>query len=291
MNEYSFSSKHATILEKGCINMGNSIKTKSDTFQHGDVFGVNCTIKTPSIAMSVHSFVVDGVVIDTGSKTLRREFDPFFQESDFDQIVLTHFHEDHTGNAARLREQYDVPIYIHQMSAHLTEEKQRIPLYRKLVWGDVETFSSKPLTRTFQSRQDRWRVIDTPGHTKDHASFLNESKGILFTGDLFIAPKVKVVLIDENIIDTLHSLKKIMTLDFEDIYCQHAGHLKNPHKMIHLKIDYLEELEGTILTLQKEGKDIYEITAELFPNNYPIIAASNTEWSPIHIVRAFLNRG
>lgn len=271
--------------------MGNTIETMGETFQHEDVFGVNCTIKTPYIAMSVHSFVVDGVVIDTGAKTLRREFDQFFQDSDFDQIVLTHFHEDHTGNAASLQKQYDVPISIHQMSTHLTEAEQRIPLYRKLVWGDVETFSSKPVARTFQSRHDQWRVIDTPGHTKDHVAYLNESKGTLFTGDLFVTAKVKVVLVDENIIDTLHSLKKIMTFDFNNIYCQHAGLLKNPHKMIQLKIDYLEELEGTILTLQKEGKDVYEITAELFPTNYPIITASNTEWSPIHLVRAFLNRG
>lgn len=271
--------------------MRETIETRGETFQHGDVFGVNCTIKTPHIAMSVHSFVLDGVLIDTGSKTLRREFDHFFQVCDFDQIVLTHFHEDHTGNAARLQEQYDAPVFIHQMSTHLTEERQRIPLYRKFVWGDVETFSSKPLARKFQSRHDYWRVIDTPGHTKDHVAFLNESKGTLFTGDLFITPKVKVILIDENIIDTLHSLKEIMTFDFKDIYCQHAGQLKKPHKMIQLKIDYLEELEGKIHLLQQEGKDVYEITAELFPNNYPIIAASNTEWSPIHIVRAFLNHG
>lgn len=271
--------------------MVKSIETMREIFQHEDVFGVKCTIKTPQIAMSVHSYVIDGVLIDTGSKTLRHEFELFFKEADFNKIVLTHFHEDHTGNAALLQQQYGAPIFIHQMATHLTEQQQRVPLYRKQVWGDVETFSSKPLPGTFQSRNDNWTVIDTPGHTKDHVSFYNASKGILFTGDLFITPKVKVIIVDENILDTLQSLKKIVTMDFDEIYCQHAGRLKKPHQMIQLKIDYLEELEGKVLKLQKEGKDIHEITAELFPRINPIVHASNTEWSPVHMVRAFLNRG
>lgn len=271
--------------------MIQSIETKRDTFQHGDVFGVNCTIKTPDISMSVYSYAVDGVLIDTGSKTLRHEFQAFFNEADFDQVMVTHFHEDHVGNAALLEKQYDVPIYIHQMSTHLTELETRVPLYRKQIWGSGEPFTSNPLPCTFQSRNDHWSVIDTPGHTKDHVAFLNESKGILFTGDLFITPKVKVVIIDENILDTLQSLKKIAALQFDEIYCQHAGRLTNPHRMIQMKIDYLEEVEGKVLHLQKEGKDVHEITAELFPKKHPIIHASNTEWSPIHIVRSFLNRG
>lgn len=270
--------------------MSYSVETMRDVFQHEDVFGVNCTIKTPEIAMAVHSYVIDGVLIDTGSKTLRHEFEPFFKEADFDQIVLTHFHEDHTGNAAILEKEYGAPIFIHQMSTHLTPNETRVPLYRKAVWGGVEPFSSKPLPRTFKSRNDDWTVIDTPGHTKDHVALLNESKGILFTGDLFITPKTKVVIVYENILDTLDSLKKILIFQFEDIYCQHAGRLKKPHQMIQMKIDYLEELEGKILNLRKEGKDVHTITAELFPKINPIVQASNTEWSPLHIVRAFLNR-
>lgn len=95
------------------------------------------------------------------------------------------------------------------MATHLTPQKTRIPLYRQHVWGNVGPFHSKSLHRNFQSRNDHWTVIDTPGHTKDHVAFLNKSKGILFTGDLFITPKVRVVIVDENILDTLQSLKKL----------------------------------------------------------------------------------
>lgn len=271
--------------------MKTLIETKGEISQENEVFMANCSIKNPRSAMSVYSYAVDGVLIDTGSQSLRNEFNPFFEKIDFDQVVLTHFHEDHTGNAALIQQRHDVPIFIHQMSTHLTEQPQRLPIYRKQLWGDVEPFTSRPLGRTFRSRNDVWEVLDTPGHSKDHVAFYNQSKGHLFTGDLFITPKVKLVLVDENILDTLDSLKKVLKYDFDTMYCCHAGSVKNPKKMIQLKIDYLEEMEGKALALAKEGKDVYEITAELFPNNYPLIAASNSEWSAIHMVRAFVNRG
>ncbi|AOV07561.1 MBL fold metallo-hydrolase [Sporosarcina ureilytica] len=271
--------------------MKTFIETKGEILQENEVFMANCMITIPRTTMSVYSFAVDGVLIDTGSQSLRNEFNHFFKTCDFDQVVLTHFHEDHTGNAALIQQQYEVPIYIHQMSTHLTKQPQRIPVYRKEIWGDVEPFTSQPLSKTFQSRKDTWEVIETPGHSKDHVAFYNQSKGILFTGDLFITPKVKLVLVDENILSTLDSLKKILAYDFEQMYCCHAGLVKNPKAMIHLKIDYLEEMEGKALALSKKGKDVYEITAELFPRNYPLIAASNSEWSAVHMVRAFLNRG
>ncbi|MDS9471378.1 MBL fold metallo-hydrolase [Sporosarcina pasteurii] len=271
--------------------MNTFIETKGEISQENEVFMANCMVTIPRTTMSVYSYVVDGVLIDTGSQSLRNEFSIFFEICDFDQVVLTHFHEDHTGNAALIQQQYKVPIYIHPMSTHLTEQPLRIPVYRKQIWGDVEPFTSQQLGKTFQSRNDTWEVIETPGHAKDHVAFYNQSKGILFTGDLFITPKVKLVLVDENILSTLDSLKKVLTYDFEQMYCSHAGLVKNPKAMIQLKIDYIEEVEGKALALAKEGKDVYEVTAELFPKNYPLIAASNSEWSAVHMVRAFLNRG
>jgi len=252
---------------------------------------VKGTIGNEQIHMSVHSFISDGVLIDTGASSLKAIFKAFFEKHHFEQIALTHYHEDHTGNAALAQQQTNVPVYIHQMATHLTTNKPRIPVYRKMLWGDVAPFDSKPYETTFQSANDRWRVIHTPGHTKDHVALLNELKGQLFTGDLYVAPKVKVVLIDENILDTLDSLKKIQQLDYDHLFCCHAGYVQKPKKMVQSKIDFLEDLQGKVLQLAKKGMDVHEITNTLFPNSYPIIKASNTEWSPLHIVRAFLNNG
>lgn len=267
------------------------IEKSSELLHTNDIFMAKCTITVPGISLTVYSFHVDGVLIDTGAQSLNEQLIPFFEKADFDQVMLTHFHEDHTGNAAYLQRHRETPIFIHQMSTHLTEQSVRIPVYRKAFWGEPGAFQSQPLSKTFVSRNDAWEVIETPGHTKDHVSFYNKDRGAIFTGDLYITPKVKLVHIEENIVSTLESLKKILAYDFEHMYCCHAGYVKDAKKWIQLKINYLEEIEGKILALSEQGKDIHEITAELFPTPYPIITASNTEWSPIHMVRNFLNRG
>lgn len=265
------------------------ISGETDTIEN--VHFAKGAIGNDQIRLSVHSFISDGVLIDTGSSSLQSVFEPFFHAHSFDQIALTHYHEDHTGNAALAQNIANAPTYIHTMSTHLTNQKPRIPIYRKTLWGGVDGFQSTPYDKTFQSENDHWRVIHTPGHTKDHVALLNESKGQLFTGDLYVAPKVKVVLIDENVLDTLDSLKKIQQYDYDHVFCCHAGYVKNHQKMIQYKINFLEDLQGKVLQLAQKGMDVHEITNTLFPKPYPIIEASNTEWSALHIVRAFLNNG
>ena len=267
------------------------IEKSSEIKKENGILMAKCTAHVPGIPMSVYSFNVDGILIDAGASSLAEPFKPYFDEADFDAIYITHFHEDHMGNVASLQEQRKVPAYIHPSSAPYTHKPFRIPTYRQLVWGQPAPFASTPLSQTFTSRNHTWEVIETPGHTKDHVAFYNRDLGAMFTGDLFVAPKVKLVLIDENILDTLDSLKKMEAYDFDDMYCCRAGHVKDGKKLIRLKIDYIEDLEGKVLALAAQGKDIHEITAELFPTPYPIIAASNTEWSPIHMVRTLLNRG
>ena len=267
------------------------VEKTSEISRENSVLMAKCTANVPGSPMSVYSFNIDGILIDAGSTSLLEEFKPYFEEADFEAIYITHFHEDHTGNVAYLQEQRDVPAFIHSSSTSFTPKPFRIPIYRQTVWGESKPFVSSALETTFTSRNHTWEVVETPGHTKDHVAFSNRDLGAMFTGDLFISPKVKVVLSEENILDTRESLQKIETYDFDDMYCCHAGYVKDAKKWIRRKIEFIDDLEEKVLTLSKQGKDIHEIMTELFPTPYPIIAVSNTEWSPVHMIRTFLNRG
>ena len=70
----------------------------------------NGMISLLNVHMNVYVFCVDGVLIDTGAQSIEKEFWPFFNDLEIDQVVVTHYHEDHTGCAAFLQQKYQVPF-------------------------------------------------------------------------------------------------------------------------------------------------------------------------------------
>lgn len=131
-------------------------------------------------------------------------------------------------------------------------------------------------------------VIATPGHTTDHLAFYNRSTGAMFTGDLYVQSKTKVVLDEKNIVHTLASLKHLLNYDFETVYCAHADFLADGRAKVIEKIAYLEELEGKVRKLYDQGYPIEEIAKNIFPRVYPISEVSGEQWSSNHIIKAFI---
>lgn len=241
------------------------------------------------VTLNVYSFLIDNTLIDSGSQTLLENFIPWFKKQKIDQLFITHNHEDHTGGATWLQEQKGIPIYIHPDSVEKCKSLEATPMYRQLTWGSRGVFSAQPFSIEMTSEHYTWDIIETPGHTEDHLSFYCRDKKILFTGDLFILPHTKAILNSENMRDTLSSLKKVLTFDFEEIYCCHAGYLKNGRQMIHEKIDYLEKIVVKSKALQQQGLTLDEITAQIFPKKYAIEQFSEGEWGSKYIISSLLN--
>jgi glyoxylase-like metal-dependent hydrolase (beta-lactamase superfamily II) len=250
----------------------------------------NGTVSFQRIKLNVHCFFIDGVLIDTGSKSLEKVFKPFFKQLAIEKVVMTHFHEDHTGCAAFLQEELQLPLFMNDIMIEYCTKKADYPLYRRLFWGRRRPFRAEPIDETFQSPHATWRVIKTPGHAIDHLAFLNQETGQLFTGDLYCQEKTKVVLREENIPVLIESFKKILTYDFEEVFCSHAGYLKNGSSALKRKLDYLLDLQGNIVKLYDEGKTPNEINAALFPKKYPIVFFSFGEWDSIHIVHSIIKQ-
>jgi ribonuclease/clavin/mitogillin len=250
----------------------------------------NGTVSLQSVKLNVHCFFIDGILIDTGSKSLEKLFKPFFKQFAIDKVVMTHFHEDHSGCAAFLQLQLQLPLFMNDIKIEYCTKKADYPMYRQLFWGMRRPFRAEPIGETFQSRNATWSVIKTPGHAIDHLAFLNDETGQLFTGDLYCQERTKVVLREENIPVIIESLKKIITYDFEDVFCSHAGHLNNGRTALKRKLDYLLDLQGNILKLHDEGKTPKDIKNTLFPKKYPITLLSSGEWDSIHIVHSIINQ-
>lgn len=264
------------------------VKTKAIYSEKSGVRFVNGLVSLGNVKLNAYCFEIDGVLIDTGAASLLAEFKPFFANADIDKIVLTHHHEDHTGGAAFLQQKFNLPIYMHDMSIAACTEKATYPMYRKFFWGKRQPFQAKPLGTTFTSRQANWEVITTPGHAQDHVAFLNLETNQLFSGDLYVHPKTKVVLRDESIPTIIASIEKILTYDFGEMFCCHAGYVPNGRKAMEKKLQYLTNFQEKVLELHHKGWTIKEIQKEMFPKKYPITYLSLGEWNSIHMIRQVL---
>lgn len=252
-----------------------------------DVAFANGSIRFQSVKLNVYSYVTDGIAIDAGSFSLRNYFHPFFDEHLIDALYLTHIHEDHSGCTSWFQ-QRNIPIYLHHNSIPEANKSGNYPLYRMLFWGKRKAFSPLPVPDTFQSRKNKWQSIFTPGHSADHLAYLNTSTGQLFSGDLFVQVQTKVIMNSESIPQIIESIQKVLSYDFEEVFCNHAGYMKDGKQKLREKLDYLQGIMSEVQQLHKRGLSVKEIQECLFPRKYPITTFSFGQWDSKHIVTSIL---
>ena len=118
----------------------------------------------------------------------------------------------------------------------------------------------QPLPEIVESGTVVLKPIHTPGHSKDHVVFYEGKNGWLFSGDLFLAERIKYFRSDERMKDQIDSLKKINALDFKSLFCAHNPKPLEGKKWISNKLQFLEDLYGNIQKLWDQGFSIDEIS-------------------------------
>ncbi len=248
------------------------------------------TIACLQLARTTYFYYVDGMLIDTGPPKALEAVKPLYEQLEIDFVCLTHSHEDHCGTAPYLANRCGIPVYAHENAIEICEKPAQYPLYRQYIWGlRDEGFPVKPLKKTFQSRSYTWEVIETPGHAYDQVAFYNREKGWLFSGDIYVTPKTRLILSWEHIRDTMESLKRVLAYDFEHMFCGHAGYVKDGKRALQMKLDDLEEKKEEILDLYYKGWTVDEITKKVFPKHYPLIDLSEQEWHSKYIVETMID--
>ncbi|WP_370630003.1 MBL fold metallo-hydrolase [Fictibacillus sp. 18YEL24] len=264
------------------------LKKTSHFGEKDNVTYLNGKITFQGVSLNVYSYLVDGVLIDTGAQSLYKHFKPFIDSADFDQVFITHFHEDHTGCASYIEKTKKVPIYLDDKTIDYCTERAHYPLYRQFFWGRRKPFHAQKMKKELQSRNARWNAIPTPGHALDHHAFLNRETGQLFTGDLYVMERTKVILEEESIPAIIQSLKRVLTYDFQEVFCNHAGFVRDGRKALERKLNYLLGIQQEVLSLQSQGDTPEAICQKLFPKKFPIVKFSSGEWDSIHIVRSII---
>jgi len=234
-------------------------------------------------------YVVDGLVIDTGPRTLSSKTIPFFRDFPVDQVALTHLHEDHVGLAHWLSQSKGAEIFIHSQSVPVAVKGSPLPWHRRLCWGSYIPFASRPLLEKIERAHHTFEVISTPGHTEDHVVFYERNKGWLFTGDLFVTPHPVQWDPGESAELYFESLEKVLSLDFDTIFCGHAGIIsKNGKDVMRKKFEYLLDLRERVVALYNKGYSLRQIDRTLFPKKPISTYITSGKWSSFHLVESLL---
>lgn len=204
--------------------------------------------------MYVYSYFVDGLLIDTGHSNAKKMILSHLKKLPIEQIFITHHHEDHNGNLIDLQNHFKVPTYANPLCAKIMENPPSISFSQWLLWGktapnenilSVEDKISTP-NHTFQ-------LIPIPGHARDMVALYEASEGWLFSADLYIYDYIKFCLREESIAQQIASLKRVLALDFDLLFCSHNPKMKNAKIHLRRKQDFLENFYQTVLNWHNQG--------------------------------------
>ncbi len=216
-------------------------------------------------AMSVFFYVVGSVVVDTAQPHMGRQVLDILGERALSHVLLTHHHEDHSGNAGALARQFGIPALGHPLTAEKLRAGFRVRPYQHYVWGRPTRAEVTAYPDRIEVGDLRFLPIHTPGHSKDHTVYLEEQHGWLFSGDLYLGDRIKFFRSDERLGDQIASLEKVLTFDFDALLCSHRPRPKGGRAHLERKLDFLGSLHATVSEWTRQGLPERAIIRRLKP--------------------------
>lgn len=216
-----------------------------------------------SLVKTVYFFKLDRLLIDTGSHKTRRMIPEFTGEDVPTDILLTHFHEDHTGNLAHFINTYGAKAYGHPETANILRHGFAILPYEKVLFGHAEPAEVLPLPKKLTFDEYTLEAHHTPGHSHDHVAYHVPERGWLFSGDLYVAERIKVWRKTENLKQQIESLQHLCRLDFDVLLCNHNPQWTQGKARLQAKLDYFTLFYGQARECYRKGLSVTEAMKEL----------------------------
>jgi ribonuclease/clavin/mitogillin len=171
-------------------------------------------------------------------------------------ILLTHRHRDHLAGVETVRARYAAPIWAH------AETAERVPIDRVLGEGDrIELPGRHPR---------RLRVFATPGHSRSHLAFFEETSRTLIAGDVVSGLGTVVVAPpDGNLRDYIATLTRLRKVGISALIPGHGAPLRGVARMLDALLEHRRMRESRVLRALEAGPLSVEALRERVYENTP----------------------
>ena len=204
-------------------------------------------------------YFIDGLLIDCGSPRMRKSLDPILAGHPIDQVAISHYHEQHSGNADYLNEKGWTPFLSAKGMEILKNGFPPQLAYRRFMYGEPQKARFQEAPEVIRTSHFSFKVIPTPGHSPDHVCLYEPNEGWLFAGDLYFGSLFKYIKREENIYDLIRSYEVIKDLPISVMYCSHIGSITDPKYLLENKWFTLTSLRDAVTNLKNRGMSYSKI--------------------------------
>lgn len=251
-----------TLFQSHFITFATNFKYKKTilakvfkTFQHQ---GVQCFQFGSSLfgqpRMFSHAYFIDGLLIDTGHRHMRKIALDTIKPLPVQQILITHHHEDHSGNLNPLEQHFQCPAYSSPHCAEIMKKPPPLSLAQHLSWGNRKpNFTLKTVGKTLKTPNYTFEVIPIPGHAIDMIGLYEPNQGWLFSSDLYVHHRIRYFMEPESMIEQIRSIERVLQLDFEALFCGHNPQLNGGKEKLQKKLVFFQNFYQTVVDYHKQG--------------------------------------
>jgi glyoxylase-like metal-dependent hydrolase (beta-lactamase superfamily II) len=240
----------------------------------------------------VYSYLFGEILIDSGAAVSQKEFLDALKKRTIGIVINTHSHEDHIGNNASLIREKHVKILAHSKALPILANPDQLHLlgFQRFTWGMPLSSIGESIPREIICGTFKLQVIDTPGHSPDHICLLEPQKHWLFSGDLHIGEKTLVANPSDDFNQILVSLKKLLSLQIQEIFCAHQGHLINGVELLKEKIAFFEEIKEKVESLSAQNIPIKEIMVRVAGKEDILAWITRGHMAKINTIKSILGK-